>query len=268
MDASETITLTAGSAITRVDLADGGRLSSLSVDGLELLGRSGDRRIDYGSFVMAPWAGRLRDGLLTVGDRTHRLPTDVAPPHAIHGTVHDRPWELLEADRGTLKVRCGFDDRWPFGGWVDHDVTLSEDSLTERLQVHADRAAFVASAGWHPWFRRRLDAGGDARITMDARAMLQRDDTGLPTGSEVPVPPEPWDDCFVGVRWPVAITWPSALTLSIDADTDLAVVFTERPDALCVEPQIGPPDGLNSDPYEVRPGHPLVASTTWAWEAG
>ena len=62
----------------------------------------------------------------------------------------------------------------------------------------------------------------------------------------MPVPPGPWDDCFTGVRWPMAIAWPGILTLRISADVDFAVVYDERAEAFCVEPQTGPPDGPNT----------------------
>jgi galactose mutarotase-like enzyme len=38
------------------------------------------------------------------------------------------------------------------------------------------------------------------------------------------------------------------------------VVFDERDDAVCVEPQTHPPDALNLGPAVVVPGSPLVAA--------
>ena len=43
------------------------------------------------------------------------------------------------------------------------------------------------------------------------------------------------------------------------------VVFTERADALCVEPQTAPPDDLNHDPFVVEPDRPLVAECSFCW---
>ena len=36
-------------------------------------------------------------------------------------------------------------------------------------------------------------------------------------------------------------------------------------EAVCVEPQTGPPNGLNTAPRLVTPLDPLEASTTWSW---
>jgi aldose 1-epimerase len=95
--------------------------------------------------------------------------------------------------------------------------------------------------------------------------MLVRDTAGIPDGRMVQVPPGPWDDCFAGVRWPMTITWPDVLTLRVSSDVDFAVVYDEREEAFCVEPQSGPPDGPNTTPAMVRVDAPLIASTRWAW---
>jgi aldose 1-epimerase len=97
------VTLRAGRASLVVDPADGGRWTSLVVDGLELL--SGTcvpgvaARFSSGCFAMAPWAGRLHEGRLRWQGRTAELPRD-APPHAIHGTV------VGQATRGRTPGRC------------------------------------------------------------------------------------------------------------------------------------------------------------------
>jgi aldose 1-epimerase len=43
-------------------------------------------------------------------------------------------------------------------------------------------------------------------------------------------------------------------------------VYTEPEHAVCVEPQTGPPNGLNTAEHAVvRAGAPLVASVTMRW---
>jgi aldose 1-epimerase len=258
--------LRAGRARLRADPRDGGRITSLEVGGLELLGGVGTGVLEHGSFVMAPWAGRIRDGVLRMGGAEHLLPTDRTHPHAGHGLVMDRPWDVLEASQDRLRMRCDLDARWPLPGHVLQDLRLTPDRLEQRIALHAEGAPFPATVGWHPWFRRVLGPGA-ARAVLDftAQGMLARDPAGIPSGEVVPVPPGPWDDCFTGVRWPMTITWPDVLTLRISADVEHAVVFDERDAAFCVEPQSGPPDGPNTAPRMVRPDAPLVASTTWSW---
>lgn len=257
--------LRVGRSVVVVDPADGGRITSLEIDGVELLGGVGTGVIEHGSFVMAPWAGRIRDGVLRVDGVAHHLPTDRTHPHAGHGLVMDRAWDVVSASADSLAIRCALDSRWPFPGHIVQEFRLAADHLEQRIEVHALHGAFPATAGWHPWFRRVLGPGSAATLDFAVEGMLARDAAGIPSGEVVPAPPGPWDDCFTGVRWPMTITWPGALTLRITSDVEFAVVYDELDEAFCVEPQSGPPDGPNTSPRMVRPGEPLVAWTTWAW---
>jgi galactose mutarotase-like enzyme len=257
--------LRTGPARVVVDPRDGGRITSLAVDDVELLAGVGPGVIEHGSFVMVPWAGRIRDGLLLVDGVAHHLPTDRTHPHAGHGLVMDRPWDVVSAGGDALTIRCDLDDRWPFPGHVVQEFRLAADHLAQRIEVHAARDPFPATAGWHPWFRRVLGHGSVARLDFAAAGMLRRDAAGIPRGEVVPIPPGPWDDCFTGVRWPMTITWPGVLTLGISSDAEFAVVYDELEEAFCVEPQSGPPDGPNTSPRMVLPGEPLVVSTRWSW---
>jgi aldose 1-epimerase len=121
-----------------------------------------------------------------------------------------------------------------------------------------------AAAGWHPWFRRRL-GGEEVVLEFNAAWMELRDDEGIPSGSRVPPPPGPWDDCFGGLHGPAVVRWPGHLEITIESDCDYWVVYTEDPGAICVEPQTAPPNSLNDDPFVVTDGRPLRAWTKWSW---
>ena len=244
---------------------DGGRITGLEVAGVELLGGVGSGVIEHGSFLMAPWAGRIRDGVLRAAGVVHALPTVRTHPHAGHGLVMDLPWDVVEVSGTYLRIERPLDSRWPFPGLVVQEFQLAEDHLEQRAQVHAAGEPFPATVGWHPWFRRVLSSGAVAQLAFESAGMLVRDAAGIPGGELVAVPPGPWDDCFVGIRWPMTITWPGAVTLQISADTEFCVVYDERAEAFCVEPQSGPPDGPNTAPRIVTPGNPLIASTRWSW---
>src|SRR3954447_6387341 len=88
--------LSAGEACVTVDPEGGGRVDSLRVGDIDLLLTPADDiegKGHFGSFVMAPWAGRTRHGRFTFGDVEYQLPRD-AGDHAIHGTVRARPWAV------------------------------------------------------------------------------------------------------------------------------------------------------------------------------
>jgi len=254
--------LSARGVTVTVDLAAGGRVASLVVDGRELLRTEGSGPVAWGSFPMAPYAGRVRDGVLRFAGATHRLPITM-PPHAIHGTVLDRRWQVVGAD--TIETDLGPD--WPFAGRVIQRFELATDHLTCRLELHADEQ-MPASIGWHPWFvRRPADVSGPLELDLEAGAMYVRDADGIATTQLVAPAPGPWDDCFTDLRRPPVLRWPGFLELTVESDCPVWVIYTVPDDALCVEPQTAPPDALNTDPTVVLPGHPLVAEMTWRWRS-
>ena len=226
----------------------------------------------WGAYPMVPWAGRLRDGWLRWDGVASALPTHLIPPHAIHGTLVEATWTAQPSTAGdSLVMEAALGRPWPFGGRAVHRVSLAEQALVATLEVHADEQPFPAIVGWHPWFRRTLRGpagpiGDPAEVDLRASGMLRRGDDYLPTGEVVPVPPGPWDDCFIGVSAPPVVRWPGAFEITIESDARYWVVYTEHADGVCVEPQTGPPNGLNTGEYTlVEPGRPLVASMTLRW---
>jgi len=257
-----------GAAAVTVDPDAGGRVAQVRVDGVDLLvGRPDDGDpMQWGCFPMVPWAGRLRDGELRFDGRTYRFPLTM-PPHAIHGIGYDRPWSVTSADDHDVELRLELSEPWPFGGHVVHRVDLGEQTVDLTLEVHAERP-MPAAAGWHPWFRRRPVAGSDVELELHAHAMYQRDADGIPTGRLVPVPPGPWDDCFTGVDRHPIVRWPGVGQIELTSTCDHWVVYDEPSHAVCVEPQTGPPDGLNRAPVVVTADAPLVARAALRWTSG
>ncbi|WP_314175770.1 aldose epimerase family protein [Streptomyces winkii] len=260
------VTLRAGNAELTLEPHRGCRIASLKVGGTELL-RQGNR---YGAFVMVPWCGRTDQGRFRSGGELYQLPLDTGP-HAIHGTVRDGAWRTLRQDDRSAAFTYELSDPWPWEGLVTQIVELDEagEALTLTLGVEAADSSFPAQAGWHPWFLRDLDGrGGDVRIDFDPQWQEERGVDHLPTGTRIAPRPGPWDDCFgmpQGVD--VTLTWPGKLELKVASRAEWVVVYDEQPEAVCVEPQTGPPNGLNSHPHLVTPIQPLEVSTTWSWRA-
>jgi len=264
-DDEHAVQLEAGPARLTILPDLGCRVGSLTVGGVELL-RQGP---NFGSFPMVPWCGRTRDGQFRNGGVLHQMPRD-AGPHAIHGTGRHVAWHTAPGTTGGSA--CFYYDLaepWPYKGRVSQRFELSEDRLDLTMSVETTDDSFPAQAGWHPWFLRNLGRGGqDALIDFTPGWMEERGEDHLPTGRRVEPGPRPWDDCFGmpdGVD--VTLTWPGELRLRITSPAEWVVVYDEQPPAVCVEPQSGPPNGLNTAPRLVTPIDPLEIRATWAWES-
>lgn len=261
-----------------VSPADGGRIAGLEVDGWDVLVREPRTVIGWGAYAMVPWAGRLRDGVLRWREGEWSFPRTM-PPHAIHGTLLWQPWRVIGGGDGGRELVLGADlgDPWPFGGRAVHRLALSEDRLSMTLEVRATRTAMPVVVGWHPWFRRRLcrpDGSESTGVELDIRAeaMLEVDPPGIPTGRLLPPSAGPWDDTFVGLDSPPVVRWPEVLEVTVDSpDASHWVVYTEEPFGVCVEPQTGPPNGLNRDAAGgarvLESGQALVAGASISWRS-
>lgn len=256
----EEITLTAGDAEVTLQPSNGGRVGGLRVQGVELL-RQGER---FGCFPMVPWCGRIRDGRFRDGATTHQMPLN-SPPHAIHGTARDGAWTVARNSTDEAVLTYDLVEPWPWSGRVTQIAALTPDALTLSMSVETYGSSFPAQIGWHPWFNRTLGGEG-VRLDFTPAWQEERGEDHLPTGHRVDPKPSPWDDCFgmpEGVD--VTLTWPGQLELKVTSREEWVVVYDEQEAAVCVEPQTGPPNGLNTLPRLVTPLEPLEASTTWTW---
>ena len=214
-----------------VDPSRGARLISLVIDGHELLS-------DDGSFPMIPWAGRIRDGRLNVDGVTHQLPLG-KDGNAIHGLARNIAWERT----GEGAYMCQVGAPWPTTGTATLRYELLSGGIRTTLSWD-DGSELPCSMGLHPWFRRRLDVGGDAVLTFEPTAMVERGKDGLPTGRLVDATPGPWDDCFEVAGAPT-LRWPDALEVSLSSSSPWWVIYDEPAETVCVEPQTAPPDAFD-----------------------
>lgn len=284
-----TLKLTSGDDHVTVDPAAGGRLVSAVLRGAERLVTSpppgvapGLATFQWGSFVMAPWAGRIAHGALEWDGTHHDLDTLDGDGHALHGTVVHADWEVAHADDRVVELGVGLAGRgWPFGGRVDHRIELAEATLRCQLTVTAGATSMPVWVGWHPCFRR--PATGDLRVHVDAGEVLVTDDR-VPTGQRVPVDGDTdlraapllgdrrLDTAYVGARQPARVVWPDLeLRMSLDVPTTW-VVFTPEHE-VGVEPQTGWPHALGLAQQGVtgtgmttlEPGQSLATTMTWSW---
>ena len=76
-----------------IDLDGGGKITSLVWREMEFAVPFRGGVLTSGWYPMAPWAGRIRDGLITSASGVeHQLPTNIDPPNAIHGFGVTSSW--------------------------------------------------------------------------------------------------------------------------------------------------------------------------------
>ena len=271
-----TVTSPDGATSCVISPEDGGRLESITRRTIRddtsattdyLVRRSDpsasiDDPFSWGCFTMVPFCGRVRDGRLHIGAEEVRLVRRFGP-HAIHGTVVDLPWDVVDQSLSTASLACDLGPMWPFAGSLRHDIALTNDGIVMVLTLTADQS-MPAQLGWHPWFRRPVD------YSLPFTAMLERDVDGIATSDRTPVAPDnrgSFDDCFIGRRGPIVLHYDDG-DLALTSDCSHWTIFDQRPHGICIEPQSGPPNGINDFPDVLSPGDELTRWFAIGWESG
>jgi galactose mutarotase-like enzyme len=249
------VELRAGPNRVVLDPRRGGRVSSWTIDGEELLVGPPDEvdtSIHWGCFLMAPWPGRLTGGRFDWRGREVRL-RRTHGRHAIHGLTWNRPWEVEASSpaEATLAIELPRDE-WPMGGLVRQRTTVTPTGVRLEAEVEATGEPMPAALGWHPWFLRR----GDPRLRVDAAA-YQLTSGMIPTGESAPVAGRTdlrggprlgrrrLDIAYVEAHAPAVITWPDLELAIAFAPAPAPLVVYTPPDSFCVEPLTAPPNALS-----------------------
>ena len=278
--------------VMRVDPADGGRIVSLVIAGVERLlpkarARAREPALYWGCYPMVPWAGRLLKGRIPTSEGEVRIAPNL-PPSAIHGLGFDRPWEMVERSQTALTMRCALQGRgWPFGGRARQVLRLGARRLELELEVGEYTKAGPAGLGWHPWFTRPRPLDGDVGLQVDASEVLVLDADLVPTGdvrrvtpredlrSGPPLGDRRLDHVYVRTTDPAIVRWLD-LELRIASSMSPRTVVVHTPaEGICVEHQTMWPNAPLLASAGVRDtglrtleaGESLSATAVWTWSA-
>jgi aldose 1-epimerase len=285
-----TITLVAGEDSVSVDPRAGGRLTSLVAGGAQRLlteppesAPPEEHMFMYGSFLMAPWVGRLAGNSISWEGEDYEFRPNFRG-QAIHGLVVNAQWTAEQPAPDTAELACALDrEQWPFGGVVRQRIRLAPGLLELTAAIEAAERSMPVSLGWHPWFKR--PERGDAALRVAAGEVLELDDALVPTGERLPVegdtdlrPGPPLGDRFldhvyVAAEPPGVIGWPD-LTMHVDWSVPIETVVVHTPEqAFTLEPQTAWPNApaLTEKGVEgtgmisLGPAAVAEARTTWSW---
>ena len=240
-----------------------------------------------GNFLMCPWPGRLKEGILYSGGRKYQMPIN-RPPFSIHGLTRDNNWEILEIETEKVKMCTDLKYPWPGQGSVNFDAKLSGSSLTMSLEiVNNGDSRFPVAIGWHPWFTSTLNG---KQLSLHLPGQISEwltDSEGNANGHVVQISEDldlrqekipvegVFDHCFkVDPVKPIEIRWEEAMKLTINSSSELDhVVVYSPPGSVCVEPLSSTIDAFRLEnegiegtgTHYLYPGCSFYGFTTWSW---
>ena len=225
------------------------------------------------SFIMAPWANRIRNGSFSFGGKPITLRTNTGDAMAQHGDVRKRPWSIVAHSATAISLeynsRNFSDSNWPWSFRCKADYSLDDDSLRVHLAVtNTDTTAFPAGCGHHPYFSRRLwddndilevEAPVNGRYPVDSGCAIgpaAPDALSRSLAASARFPDEHIDAVFSGFTGRARLRWPkSRVTLTMHASPNMTHLVVFAPHAngksgtplpfVAVEPQTQANDGFN-----------------------
>ncbi|MCZ2343969.1 MAG: aldose 1-epimerase [Bacteroidales bacterium] len=263
--------------------------------------------------VLFPFPNRLKAGRLQTAHQTYRLPlNDSTQANAIHGFAPRVPWRVLDTQAGateatiTGQFRLSVDDPasrdlWPADCILNLTYRLSSSSLqVDAVVENPGPARLPFGIGYHPYFRLPADPDSlvDAWELQSTAATLWPLRDSLPTGEEVPAPPEldfqtrrkigplSLDHLYGGLAhvpmrpdgWRAVAQLRSpgrqaALTVEADATFEKLILFTPvHRKAVAIEPYSCITDAAhlqeqvpNTGWRELLPGQQFTASVRYRW---
>ena len=264
---NQSITLRAGHQVLVLEPTLGGRAVSWKVDDVELLASKSDHPVEYGMYPMGPWAGRLNTNSLKFQDSLHELPPTYQQ-WALHGTTYFQQWQVVEQSESSCKLSCKFGETWPWEGVIEVIWRLHGQQLMTTIQVSSDAYEFPVVTGFHPWFC-QTNQFGQAHWQLPGCRVAERDDSFELSGRFIDKPETSgiFDDAFYVPSQTAVIRWGDALSMEIHQSHEWFVVYDKEPNFMCIEPQTGPPNGVNDaligPVFVVSPERPLIQEVSW-----
>lgn len=175
----------------------GGGLAALTHDGDHVVvpqdGEGGHPA--YRGAVLAPWPNRLEDGSYTFDGVTHQVALNEPETRtALHGLVHDVPWEVAEQTASSVRLTVDVPQGsgYPFSVRLDLAYALSDAGLEASLAAtNTGEEPAPYGSGFHPYLV--ADPVAHTRLTLDAGSFVETSvDRHLPTRT-VEVAGSPYD---------------------------------------------------------------------------
>lgn len=217
------------------------------------------------SFIMLPWANRIKDGLLRFHEDEYQLEVSADDGTARHGDVRKRAWTFMPStpDRIRLRIRSADQDNvnFPFRFSAAADYWLDGRDFVMRIAiVNEDVRAIPVGYGHHPYFVRPAEPNAP-RVIIPCAAYFELDEGALATAAPVPVAEGtdyraglPLEDdlaCLLTARegdQPARIAYPGwGIEIGIHADDIFAHYMLYTPpegDSFALEPQTNANDGF------------------------
>ncbi|MGC1633755.1 MAG: aldose 1-epimerase [Gelidibacter sp.] len=245
-------------------LTQGGRLSSLELDGIKILAdyEPSTYAANYASSILFPFVNRIRDGKYTFEDIDHVLEcNEVDKNNALHGLVYDKTFECIQheltSNHGSITLQYKHDGTcqgFSFKFDIQLTYTLTEETIGLSVEIiNEDDKTFPFTIGWHPYFvSKNLD---ESSIDFDSNTQYLFDQQQTISGTTPLAVEMPYslkgvklDDGYPLQNNTIAFLTPEyRLTMTSTSQQNYLQLYTPNtPNVIAIEPMTGAADSFNN----------------------
>lgn len=256
-----TISIAQGDNRLVIDPNQGGQVLECHIGNYQIIAPKTDNPLVGGWYLMAPWAGRIENNQITFKNTNY--PQDINFQNwAIHGTVAFEKGQILNQQSDSVEILHYSNENWPVKAIIKQKWFVSNKFIRCSASIDVDKE-FPAQLGWHPWFKRDIGNGKNAKYAIEAisQYIKTKDFVTLNQTKDIGTPP--FDDAFDVPSGKGFIEWENALRIDFQFDHQTFVIYDEPEDSFCIEPQTGPPNATNYGLSIATPEAPLKASVKW-----
>jgi len=220
----------------------------------------------YQSSLLFPFPNRLQDGKFEFEGNTYQFPlNDFGLPNALHGMLHDKPFELKSETENELSLGYNYDgdlSYYPFPFKIDLSYKLAPGSLSVEVKiVNTGNTTLPCAFGWHPYFN-LPEKGELGKLQLMNVGLVEVDEAMIPTGKSTPYRTleEPndisaltLDTCFRAIekedRYVTRLIYPDKSVLEVWQDENHPFTQMYTPEdrrTIAIEPMTGNINALNT----------------------
>jgi len=157
------LTSSDGASIAQISLNQGGRLSNLVFEDIQVLAdfEASTYENNYASSILFPFVNRIKDGKYTFNNSKYQLSCNEGDKNnALHGLVYNKTFvctkKVLTLNDASVTLQYKDNGKhlgFPFKFNIDLTYTLNEKGIILSVKIaNKDKKNFPFSIGWHPYF--------------------------------------------------------------------------------------------------------------------
>ena len=157
------LTSSDGASIAQISLNQGGRLSNLVFEDIQVLAdlEASTYEDNYASSILFPFVNRIKDGKYTFDNSKYQLSCNEGDKNnALHGLVYNKTFvctkKVLTLNYASVTLQYKDNGKhlgFPFKFNIDLTYTLNEKGIILSVKIaNKDKKNFPFSIGWHPYF--------------------------------------------------------------------------------------------------------------------